>query len=713
MEKFMKMKKKLVIIITALNIVGMAGLAASTLVLSRQQISARANEAANNAAAEAAGKINNYTNIYMNAAENNTSLPEIQKILSEIVVFGAHVDAAVHSPEGVVASNYAEQRSGKSMRTFNVPLAIEKINTQWTLTMNVPERLIFAPLYQMLFIDILIIIVMLLITSGAAIIVSRSISKPIAYTISILKDVAVGDLTKTVEIKSDDEIGELAGYLNFTISNIKKLIYTIKYEANALSRIGEDLSGNMNNTASAINEITGNIDSIQGQVANQGDGVDETNDAMNNIISGIKSLTGQVENQTECVSRSSAAVEQMLANIQSVTQTLLKNADNVNNLANASEVGRSGLQEVSEDIKTISEESEGLLQINAVMQNIASQTNLLSMNAAIEAAHAGTTGQGFAVVADEIRKLAENSGKQSKTISSVLKKIKDSIDKISKSTNDVLQKFEAISDDIRTVSDQETNIRNAMEEQSAGSQNVLEAISELQNITGLVKSGSVQMHTGSSVVINQMENLSNITLQITDGVKEMSVGANQINTSVVHVNDISSDNKRQIGVLMKEVEKFKVDDGSGKENTVNSIEPVHSKEDIFQYPWSDSYSVYNEFIDSQHKVLFGKINELLAAMQEGKGKQELKKAMDFLQDYVIKHFFEEEQLQKASNYPGYNVHHNLHEGFKVTVKRISHDLILKGASDELLGRVKKQIAEWLISHIKTEDTKIGAHLRKR
>jgi methyl-accepting chemotaxis protein len=259
------------------------------------------------------------------------------------------------------------------------------------------------------------------------------------------------------------------------------------------------------------------------------------------------------------VAQSSAAIEEMLANIQSVTNTLVKNAKNVEELTSASEMGRSGIQEVSADLQEIAHESEGLLEINSVMQNISSQTNLLSMNAAIEAAHAGEAGKGFAVVAGEIRKLAENSGAQSKIISETLKKIKSAIDKITISTNTVMEKFAAIDQGVKIVSDQETNIRNAMEEQGAGSKQILEAVARLNELTQLVKQGSASMLTGSSEVIKESKNLEIVTEEINNGMSEMANGADNINEAVNSIAGISAANKEHLNTLVEEVAKFKVE----------------------------------------------------------------------------------------------------------------------------------------------------------
>jgi len=220
----------------------------------------------------------------------------------------------------------------------------------------------------------------------------------------------------------------------------------------------------------------------------------------------MEQLNEHVEEQSASVTTSSAATEQMIANIQSVTDTLTKNSQSVKELQEASVAGHTSLNEVVTDIQGIARESESLLEINAVMENIAGQTNLLSMNAAIEAARAGEAGKGFAVVAGEIRQLAENSSNQSKTISGVLKSIKDAIDKITRSTDVVLGKFDAIGTGVKTVAVQEDSILSAMEEQGHGSKQILQAVGTVNEVTHKVKEAARRLVETSKENMHKTDN---------------------------------------------------------------------------------------------------------------------------------------------------------------------------------------------------------------
>jgi methyl-accepting chemotaxis protein len=308
-----------------------------------------------------------------------------------------------------------------------------------------------------------------------------------------------------------------------------------------------------------VSQITGNIRTINEKVVRQSAAAEGTNTAMEQVTDNIGRLSSSVDVQSESVSRSSEAIEKMLASIQGVTRTLIQNAENVEALISVSNVGRAGLQQVSQEIGEITRESEGLLEINAVMENISSQTNLLSMNAAIEAAHAGEAGRGFAVVAGEIRKLAENSSRQSKTISQVLKKIKTAIDTITISVATLLDNFQAIEDRVHVVSEQESNIRGAMEEQGQGSRQILEEVEKLNEVTRQVKEGSSHMLAGSKDVIRESKTLETATGEIAAGIQDVNNGAEHINSTVNRVSGISGITKQHIQTLFTEVSKFKVE----------------------------------------------------------------------------------------------------------------------------------------------------------
>jgi methyl-accepting chemotaxis protein len=463
-------------------------------------------------------------------------------------------------------------------------------------------------------------------------------------------------------------------------------------EAEAVDDTSDELAANMTRTTEAVNEINCGIQNVQNEVSRQNDSIQTTNAAMERITGNINKLNDEIEVQTASVSQSSAAIEEMLANIESVTRISRTNSENVTRLSEASGVGRTGLQSVAGSMEEIAKESEGLLEIIAVLANIASQTNLLSMNAAIEAAHAGEAGKGFAVVADEIRKLAESSGAQSKTIGTVLKKIRDSIATISESTRKVLSEFEVIENDVKTVSDQEDQIRNAMEEQSLGSRKILEALERLNEITLTVKSGSEEMRDRSREIIAEGKNLESVTTEITKGMNDMAYRVGEVNSSVRHVNSISRKNKSNIEILREAISHFLI-----KEN---------------YYMWNESMRTGIKTIDDQHKELFTAVNNFIADAEKGVGKANLKKAVDFLNEYTATHFSDEEQIQRRYGYPDYENHRRIHEKFKQTAQELAGKLQNIGATDALIKEFKRDIGDWLVAHVTGQDVKIGEYIRK-
>ena len=198
------------------------------------------------------------------------------------------------------------------------------------------------------------------------------------------------------------------------------------------------------------------------------------------------------------------------------------------------------------------------MEASSVIQHIASQTNLLAMNAAIEAAHAGEAGQGFAVVAGEIRKLAEDSSMQGKRITATLKSLGNEIGMLAASSKIVEEKFNIIFTLAEEVKSMSSRLTEAMREQETGSKEVLAAIKDINSVTTEVQTGSEEMLKGGEQVAGEMHKLDELTRLITDSMNEMASGVMQINNAIQDVNSLTQKNKASIESLASEVGKFKV-----------------------------------------------------------------------------------------------------------------------------------------------------------
>ena len=368
---------------------------------------------------------------------------------------------------------------------------------------------VFALMMKRITYIIIISVLFLVLGIGLVLVFTSQIFGTMKEISSAMEDISNGDadLTHRIPEKGNNELTNLAKNCNGVISSLNELVTQLQGETGILTETGTELSSKMGNHIGALTTAANNVTEIAQSISTQTQQVEQITDGMESVETEIQNLDKKILEQSEAISQSSSAVEEISANIKSVDRNVSLILDEYEVLVSEAENGQRQMASVTSQIDSIAQQSEHLMTANAAISSIAKQTNLLAMNAAIEAAHAGEAGKGFAVVAGEIRSLAETSSKQSDSISSLLQNITDSIGGIVNSSNKSSQMFASVGEKITKLEQMIHEVQNGMNEERAGADNILSTMMTLQGTTKDITTSSAQMKSHSQDVFSVIQAL--------------------------------------------------------------------------------------------------------------------------------------------------------------------------------------------------------------
>ena len=378
---------------------------------------------------------------------------------------------------------------------------------------------------------IIIGVVALIIGSIVTFYISRIISRPLLTLSEAAKRIANGDLTvKKIVVHNRDEIGELAASFNQMEINLRDVLEKVTMSAEQVAASSEQLTASAEQTSKATEQIALTIQDVAAGVEKQVQSVEETSEKIDQMSEGIQQISERAQNVSAIAMQTSEKASEGVKTVQTAVAQMKTVNDTVERLAGI--------------VKGLGNRSEQIGKITEVISGIAAQTNLLALNAAIEAARAGEHGRGFAVVADEVRKLAEQSAQSAQQIASLIEMIQEE-------TNEAVQSMETVQKEVATGANAISTSGEAFRQIQAA---VHEVAAQIQDVSASVQ----QMSAAAEQVVKSVQLVTQIAESAAAGTQEVSAATEEQLASMEEISASSASLAKMAEDLQSLVKRFNV-----------------------------------------------------------------------------------------------------------------------------------------------------------
>lgn len=528
---------------------------------------------------------------------------------------------------------------------------------------------------------------------------SRMLTRPIRAASRALRVLAdsQGDLTVKLHVSGRDETAQLAQNVNDFLDKLRLILLSVDEMVHKNQNLASSLNESSRESASAVSDLGGRVTKLKASIGSLDLDIAGASAAIEEILANIGSLAKQIANQDLMVGRSGSAVQTMMASITGVSELAETRVASVSHLVDLTRAGGDRVKKTNQVIGKVAANADSMLALIDLINDISDRTNLLAMNASIEAAHAGVAGRGFAVVANEIRKLAVDTGANAQKIGLSLKESGDHIRQAQQDSIATQEAFALLETEVTEFSSAMRDVSTSMNALSEGGIEILGATAELIQTSQVISNSSQEMNYGAQEILTAVEHVKKVSAESLAEVDEVDGLTASLNRVALRVSAFGNQNRYNNTVLAGEVGKFSLGiDPSTRTDTVS-----------LGIDWNDMLSVGINSMDDEHKELFRRINALLVALLGPESQSDTHALVASIRDYTAFHFADEEKLMQARGYPRYDQHKVLHTAFLKEFASIEEQVMAEGLTASLVIRLQDKVVTWLLDHIAKVDHDYG------